>query len=323
MLLSYNRLFNIAIGSRGCGKSFSGKRWCINDFIKNGEQFIYMRRTEEELKKVKDNFFADIIVANVFPDAKFKIEGNTYWINDKLAGFALALSTATKYKSNSFPGVNKVLFDEFLIDKSNHGGYLRGEVERVLNLYETIDRGRDVTRVLMLSNAMSVVNPYFQRWNVQIIPNAKFIKTGTEIIVELVYNQDYLEWKRNTRFGKMIENTEVGKQIIDNEFVSDNYNFVEKLSGHRIYKFTVKYRSVDIGVWYNTTNKLFYCSHATQKSVYSFAFTNADHSINTIMFKRAKANLFMKQLIEAYEYGLVRYETIQAKATMLEIFYYI
>ena len=43
-LLSYNKILNFVIGQRGGGKSFNAKKWCVNDFIKNGKQFIWVRR---------------------------------------------------------------------------------------------------------------------------------------------------------------------------------------------------------------------------------------------------------------------------------------
>lgn len=57
--LTYNALFNFIIGNRGSGKTYWAKRWAINDFIKKGEQFIYLRRYKTELRTIK-NFFADI-----------------------------------------------------------------------------------------------------------------------------------------------------------------------------------------------------------------------------------------------------------------------
>lgn len=322
-LLSYNRLFNIAIGSRGCGKSFSGKRWCINDFINNKKQFIYLRRTEAEIEEVKASFFRDIIKENIFPNVKFSISGDIYYINDREAGYAMALSTASKLKSNSFPDVNKILYDEFLIDKRSKFGYMRDETGMLLNFYETVDRGRDETRILMLSNAMSIINPYFQKWNIYVTKGSKFIKTGKEIITEIVVNDKYNEWKKQTRFGQFLTGTDEGRHMIDNQFVADNYSFVEKVEGHKNYCFTVLYEGVKVGVWFCVTHGIYYCSKDTADSYYNFAFSSADHRINSIMFKNARQNKLVKNLIEAHDFGNVRYENLTIKSTMLQLFDYI
>ena len=43
-VLSYNAMFNFIIGERGVGKTFGAKKFCINRFLKYGEQFVYIRR---------------------------------------------------------------------------------------------------------------------------------------------------------------------------------------------------------------------------------------------------------------------------------------
>lgn len=49
--LSYNALFNFIIGARGVGKSYGAKKLAIQNFLKKGKQFVYVRRYKEELKK--------------------------------------------------------------------------------------------------------------------------------------------------------------------------------------------------------------------------------------------------------------------------------
>ena len=112
--LTYNALFNFIIGNRGSGKTYWAKRWAINDFIKKGEQFIYLRRYKTELRTIK-NFFADI--SEEFPGVDFTVKGNDLLIDGEKAGEAMALSTSKIMKSNSYPKVTKIIFDEFIIDK--------------------------------------------------------------------------------------------------------------------------------------------------------------------------------------------------------------
>ena len=37
-VLSKNRLYSFIIGNRGGGKTFACQKWCIKDFIKNGNK---------------------------------------------------------------------------------------------------------------------------------------------------------------------------------------------------------------------------------------------------------------------------------------------
>ena len=43
-ICSRNAFINFVIGGRGAGKTMNCKRFCIDDFIKNGRQFFYIRR---------------------------------------------------------------------------------------------------------------------------------------------------------------------------------------------------------------------------------------------------------------------------------------
>ena len=52
--VSRNCLFNFIVGNRGAGKTYGAKKYVINRFLKTGEQFVYIRRYKEELKKIKE-----------------------------------------------------------------------------------------------------------------------------------------------------------------------------------------------------------------------------------------------------------------------------
>ena len=128
---SYNATFNMIITNRGYGKTYGAKKRAINKFLKKGEQFIYVRRYKSELKKVKDKFFEK--VKNEFPECEFEVKGYNVYINKKLAGYLVPLSTSLSEKSNEYPNVTTIIFDEFLIDKA-YIRYLDKEVETLLDL---------------------------------------------------------------------------------------------------------------------------------------------------------------------------------------------
>ena len=53
--LTHNALYNFIIGERGCGKTYSSKKFAIRRFLKTGEQFIYLRRYKSELSESVGN----------------------------------------------------------------------------------------------------------------------------------------------------------------------------------------------------------------------------------------------------------------------------
>ena len=177
--LSYNALFNFIVGNRGAGKTYGSKKYVINRFLKYGEQFVYIRRFKDELKKIK-KFFDDI--KPEFPDIDFKVKGKTFLINGKECGTAMPLSTAKIEKSTAFPLVTTIIFDEFILDKGTHH-YLPDEVTNFLECYETIARTRDNCKVFFLSNAITITNPYFLYFNIK-LPYGKTIMCKNDILIE-------------------------------------------------------------------------------------------------------------------------------------------
>ena len=56
-LLSYNALLNFVIGERGVGKSFGAKKFVISDYLKSGNEFVYIRRYKTELDNAYEGLF--------------------------------------------------------------------------------------------------------------------------------------------------------------------------------------------------------------------------------------------------------------------------
>jgi hypothetical protein len=224
-MLSYNRILNFIIGARGIGKSYSMKVHPIKRFIKYGEQFIYLRRYKDELKKIP-NYFND--VKSEFPNHTFKVKGRQFFIADnndkdekgnlrfKQLGWAIPLSSWQSEKSNAYPDVSTIIFDEFIRQKDN-SKYIPNEVEALLNFMDTVFRNRENVRCICLSNAVSIVNPYFLYFN--LIPNIeKRFNAYESILIEIPDAADFSEERKKTKFGKLISETNYGDMSLGNEF---------------------------------------------------------------------------------------------------------
>jgi hypothetical protein len=210
-LLSYNRILNCCIGARGIGKSYGFKKHVVNRFLKHGKQFIYLRRYKGELTKLPQ-FFNDI--KNEFPNTEFKVKGRQLFINGKQAGWGIPLSAWQSEKSNAYPDVETILFDEFIREKDN-SGYLPNEVPALLNFMDTVFRDRENVRCVCLSNAVTIVNPYFLYFS--LIPNInKRFNAYDSIVVEIPDSKDFSAARRQTKFGALIDGTEYGEMALDN-----------------------------------------------------------------------------------------------------------
>lgn len=311
--LSYNCLFNFIVGARGVGKTYGCKEWAIKDFLKNRNQFVYVRRYKEELKK-SDKFFEDIKIN--FPGHEFKVNKPNFYIDGELAGTCIALSTAKIEKSTPFPRVNKIIFDEFILDKGFHR-YLPDEVTNFLELYSTIARLRDV-KVMFLSNALTFTNPYFIYFDIQ-VPYGTNFRSENDILIEVVKNDEYTKVAGETRFSQIIKNTPYYDYSVNNKFLRDTNTFIERKSEHSKFVFTLVYKGEKYGVWIDYTKGLEYVSKdydPNSKAVY--AITTDDHTPNTMLLKGHKSVL-VESFIKYYKLGLVRFESVNIKNICMDI----
>jgi phage terminase large subunit len=75
------------IGDRSAGKSYSAKKKVVKKFLEAGDEFIYLRRYEDELKETKEQYFDDVLFNREFDGLNLKYDTDCYMINDRLAGY--------------------------------------------------------------------------------------------------------------------------------------------------------------------------------------------------------------------------------------------
>ena len=304
-LLSYNRILNFIIGARGIGKTYGYKKFCINRFLKHGEQFIYLKRYKTDVKGVEQFFDT---VSQDFPESTFKVKGRELYIDDKLAGWVMPLSSWQSVKSREFPNVCTILYDEFLLEKSSKQSYMQDEPKALLNFMDTVIRNRDNARCICMSNAVSVVNPFFLYFN--LIPNIdKRYNAYESIVVEIPDSVDFTEERKKTKFGKLIDGTDYGDFSLGNEFVNDSQVFIEKRSKESKYQFSIVYNGMTIGIWVDTEKGLLYLSNdydPDSKKV--FALSTDDLEENVLLMNNWKNNYYLGKMVNAFLNGYLRFD---------------
>lgn len=170
---------------RNRGKSFEISSQLIADAWYDNKLFGYIRRNdcttfdveqyfadkEQFIKDMTDNQYMGITrdkgklkFYNI--DIDFET-GETHRILGKECGYFYALSRQATYKSLQYPDVYNLIYEEVLTD----GQYLSSEPEKLMNLYSTVKRSKKDFKMWLVSNTVSVVNPYSQSWGIYLAKN--------------------------------------------------------------------------------------------------------------------------------------------------------
>lgn len=343
--LTHNALFYVIVGNRTAGKTYGCKKKGIDNFINKGEQFVYVRRYDKDLKESLPTFFDDIIKNNEYPEYEFKVDGTKLycrlkvdedkkvtWTKDDICGYGVVLSTADNKKSISYPNVTLIIYDEFMLDsESSLQRYLKNEPRTLMNLYETVARpGTEHPRcvMFMLSNSISINNPFFLIWDLKMPNTDKPDKNGKyiwhhpnrSIIVENVKKAEMVEAKKQHEFYSITKGTGYDEFSIDNSFINDDETFVEKRSSTAKPYFAFIYKDHKFGVWISMIDGLMWVSKQFDPGypvVYSI--TMKDHKPNTMFLRSKRQAIHFNNFIQAYKDGCVRFEDTLIKSMCYEV----
>ena len=169
---------------RNRGKSFEVCTQLLADAFYDQKQFGYIRRnvaTTYEIEQYfedKHDFIADMTDGT--REGVTREKGKLYLyhtemddksgmkkILDEPIGYFFALSKQGSYKSLQYPELYNLLFEEVLTD----GMFLGAEPEKLMNMYSTCKRNKTGFRMWLISNTVSIVNPYSNSWGLQLAKN--------------------------------------------------------------------------------------------------------------------------------------------------------
>lgn len=170
-----NAHYYIVIGERSNGKTYSALSYALERYASTGEQFAYIRRFGEDIRKknlsnlfsghIENGFIRKITNGEYssvdYSTSKFyfeREEEDKVVKTDDPIGYAFDLNSMEHYKSISFPRVKTIIFDEFM----SRNGYLPNEWLLFANTLSTIIRLRNDVKIFMLGNTVNKYCPYFQ-----------------------------------------------------------------------------------------------------------------------------------------------------------------
>lgn len=321
----------LCTSNRSAGKTTFFGRMLVKKFIKTGEKFCLIYRFNYELKDVANKFFKDIGDL-FFPyfemTDKPQSKGVYYelflkspaWEKPRSCGYAIALNQADQIKrlSHLMSDCTSMLFDEFQ-SETNH--YCADEVQKFISVHTSIARGHGkqvrYLPVYMLSNAVTLINPYYSALKIssRLNPKTKFLR-GEGWVLEQGYIDSAANAQKESSFNRAFNKEKYVEYAATNKYLNDNSAFVDKIAGNSRYICTMKYEGKDYAIREYTEAGIIYCDDRPDLSFKGRITVSAeDHDINYVMLKRNDE--FLAQLRWFFEKGCFRFKDLKCKEVIL------
>ena len=321
-ILKYDCIVNMIYGARGIGKTYGFLEHALEHYEKTGKGTIYLRRYKDELREF------ETILNPIFENRDFKIDiqfkKNKEFIDtkkNKIILKGMPLSKAPITKSSNFNNFDIIIFDEFIIDKSNYQ-YIPNEFIAFHNFIETVARMREITnntiiKTYMLANSASRNNPYFIGYNIPITKKNPYIKD--DLLLYKPSIKSFIDEKLKTRWGQFIKNnTKMVDYMLYGDFNDKNDFIDKKLPAQNRYICTLIYLQQKIGIYSDTKNNIIYISdkiNPTNKNIYSL--TKQDDTPDIISINSNKK--ILDTLKKYYNLGMVRFTDLKIQTIFIDI----
>ena len=183
-----NATYNVIFGERSNGKTYAVLKEALKLYKDKGQQFAYVRRWQTDIRgrRAQSIFNAienDGLIEKIFNGqytgvyyysgryylCTYDDKGKAIYSDSDILGYTFALADNEHNKSNSFPNVGLIMFDEFL----TKGLYLPDEFVLFMNTVSTIVRLRTDVHIYMLGNTVNKFSPYFQEMGLKHIKEMK------------------------------------------------------------------------------------------------------------------------------------------------------
>ena len=324
--------------NRTGGKTTFFGRMEVNRFLKQNKKFALLYRYNYELDDVADKFFKDLqelFFIGLEMRSKRKANGifhELFMIKNhdeetaESCGYALSLNSADQIKkySHLFNDVDSMLFDEFQ-SETNH--YCADEVKKFLSIHTSIARGKGkqvrYVPVYMLSNQVSIINPYYVELDItsRLNANTNFLR-GDGFVLENGFIESASIAQRESGINRAFKKNQYVAYSSENVYLNDNTAFIEKPENSTSrYLATIKYNGVDYAVREYRELGIIYCDDKADKTFpMKISVTTDDHNINYVMLKNN--DMFISNLRFFFEHGAFRFKDLRCKQAILKCISY-
>ena len=326
----------LCTSNRSAGKTTFFNRYFIKRFLNYGEKFVLIYRFKYELDSIAEKFFngvKSLFFTDYNMTAKSKAGGMYYDLllskngdsKSEICGYAIALNCADQIKkySHLMNDAQRMLFDEFQ-SETNH--YASNELNKLISVHTSLARGEGkqcrYLPIFMLSNNVSLLNPYFVALGVstRLRENTNFLR-GNGFVLGQGYNQSASTALESSAFNRAFKNADYVKYASQKSYLNDNTAFIDTPKGKSNYLCTIRYKNKDFGVFEFAELGIIYCSDTADRTYpLKLAVTTEDLRINYVMIK--KNDLFIANLRYYFDNGCFRFKNLLCKDCILSTLSY-
>nr|DAL72398.1 MAG TPA: DNA encapsidation protein [Caudoviricetes sp.] len=319
-VLSHNVPIMMILGVRGCGKTFGVKKHLIKRYVKAGRRFVYVFRTENQMKRILSttNIFEDINDALLF-DEDISCQAKGAYYGDEQLCYFIPLSLAKDFKRASFPDVDAIMFDEFLIEEGQTERYLKQEPVLLSGLIDTVFRNREKMEVYLLGNATTIYNPYALYYGVD-KPYGKNVSKSKDgrAMIYLAADEEFIKYREQTAVGKLINNTVYGSFSLHNKFQAEKAGFIDKKKKCKPL-FTFTYEEHTMGAWISyELGKMWISEDVDPQCRIKYSLTVDGHNENTMLVK-AKHGSMLDIAVQYYRNSCLFFENQKVKEIFMNV----
>ena len=238
--------FILVIGGRGTGKTYGS----IKFMLENEVPFIYLRRTASEMELVSKTEFSPIVQIGYELGLALRCEPISKYVygvyhcgedgksSGKAIAYIMALSCIASCRSFDASGITTVLYDEAIPE--NHVKRMRNENLSILNMYESLNRNRELQgrpplKLICMCNTNDMEAPVLDALGcVKTLDEMRKKNQSFKLIsykglaIFLLKNSPISAEKKETALYKLAKNQEEFTDMaIENSFSKDNYTDIQ------------------------------------------------------------------------------------------------
>lgn len=348
-VLTYNPDKVLIIGERNLGKTFTVREYALKQFLLNGERFCGLARHDNRIADLAAGYFDKVLEETTIDAIHEMCDGKQprTKLENKVVKFGLLKPGSSKHewvtlgywadiavkqhaKERTFQKVRNFIFDEAIIEPEDlrYNRYLEDEYGNLQSVVNSVARervrldaeGNPITsttagkkpRVFLLGNAADLINPWFKECGIYEVPDyGLHWYLNKTFLLDYVNPADYDTHDRAsaTVADRGLAHRAQSRMTTGNEFLVNNEFVAKRPKGAR-YDCGFIYRGEIFGVWVDYADGLTYVDDRFVKNIGApmFALTTQDNRVN--YFAANESRKAMRELIERYSYGLMRFESI-------------